>query len=452
MGLRGKGLAALVLAAALAGCFHSDDGDDPVATTPGGGGMVVMPPTGGGGGGMMPTPDCTSAAIQNNAFEDCALPGQRAGLADAATSLAVWKMDHGFSTQPALETIKAHYAYGNGSAGFDGTGVTVAVIADGIDNYAALRDAAGMARPTRVASTGYGGSTRTAGAHAQDCHETTTTCGGTSTATVIAGLTLGSSVTEANSLRGVAPGAKLLDIPFEDLWDVVCTNNLALSSIARGDCTRRIFGGTIKMHADVLGALIGEAVARTDKPRYLLMYSTDPLAAGSSDSHQYLPLYTDTARPSSQAVTFLEGVLSGLGAAIWQGGPPASGEDLRSIVVVAAGDDRDSNPLLTRSCRIPGIGDSPVSCGDNSAGRSQALRPDARDRRSGGGRQRSQRRAAGADPAGGGGSGRHCRHRWQIPPAGAGQIRQQPLRKGPPPGASPRPARASRPTATGAAW
>ena len=267
----------------------------------------------------------------------------------------------------ALETIKAHYAYGNGSAGFDGTGVTVAVIADGIDNYAALQDAAGMARPTRVASTGYGGSTRTAGAHVQDCEETTTTCGGTSTATVIAGLTLGSSVTEANSLRGVAPGAKLLDIPFEDIWDVVCTNNPALSSTARGDCTRRIFGGTIGMHADVLGALIGEAVARTDKPRYLLMYSTDPLAGGSSDSHQYLPLYTDAAPPPSLAVTFLQGMLSGVGQGIWQGGPPASGEDPRSIVVVAAGDDRDSNPLLTRSCRIPGIGDSPVSCGDNSA-------------------------------------------------------------------------------------
>ena len=37
MGRRGKALAALALAAALAGCFHSDDGDDPVATTPGGG-------------------------------------------------------------------------------------------------------------------------------------------------------------------------------------------------------------------------------------------------------------------------------------------------------------------------------------------------------------------------------------------------------------------------------
>ena len=109
-------------------------------------------------------------------------------------------MDHGFSQQQALNEIGAHYAYGGmeNDIGFRGAGVTIAVVADGVETTSritSLRDEEGDLRVDRMTQITVGTETITApNTAAQDCgYSSPWTCFGTRTAAVMAGVVPGAT-------------------------------------------------------------------------------------------------------------------------------------------------------------------------------------------------------------------------------------------------------------------
>ena len=344
MGRYGKAWAALTLAGALAAC--------------GGGG-------GGGGGGpapptvfVWPPSDCTTEVVLANNTSACTFPGARTDLASAADSLNEWSNDPGFSGQPALNAVKAHYAYGTGGRGFYGNGVTIAVLADGVETtnrQTSLLDAAGNARVSRVTEVTVGSTTLTAqSAAAQDCgYSSPWTCIGTRAAAVMAGQ-VHNPAADADAQLGVAPQARILDVPAGEFWTAFC-------AISGNNCNRAApFDTTaVRNYASVLGAAMQAALAQTDKPRYVYLHY-----AGNYDSdngntatplNSYLPFYDPSH--SNQVVrspigldnAYQRHLLSTMGAAVWQGGP-GDGEDSRSVFVVPAGFDRGRVSITSPPC------------------------------------------------------------------------------------------------------
>ena len=349
-------LAALALLAACGGGGGGGGGGGAPAVVP----PTVVPPT------VVPPVACTSAHILNGSLQGCTNPATRAQLPSAATSLTEWSSDSGFDTQPALEVIKAHYAYGTASnAGFNGAGVTLAFLADSMETRfkAALHHENGASRVTRIheiafapdanyldASVLVGDSTIAASALVtEDCgsRDNFHTCKGTELAALAAGKTTNATLIPALvasgsltangtlldlhntiwSLRGVAPGANLLDIPSDALWDAYCSRtgpNCAGS--ARDDA---------EVYASVLGASMNAALAHTDKPRYVQVYRSYPALSDVL----YFPTYGEGEAPTGTNLEYYQRLVQALGTPVWQGGPPASGADTRSVFVMPAGND-----------------------------------------------------------------------------------------------------------------
>ena len=359
MGRWGKAWAALALAGALAACGGGGGGG-------GGGGApavvppTVVPPT------VVPPAACTSAHILNGSLQGCINPATQAQLPSAADSLTEWSSDYGFNTQPALAVIKAHYAYGTANnSGFNGAGVTLAFLADGMDTSlkAALHYENGASRVTRIHQIAFapdanyldsnvlvGDSTITANAAVTtDCgsRDNFRTCWGTELAalavgkstnatvraSLIAAGTLGVNQTLANvfaeawSVRGVAPGAKPLDIPSDALWEAYCSRTgPSCTGSKREDA---------EAYASVLGASMNAALAYTDKPRYVQVLRSYPALSDVL----YFPTYGEGEAPSGTNLEYYQRLVQALGTPVWQGGPPASGADTRSVFVMPAGND-----------------------------------------------------------------------------------------------------------------
>ena len=351
MGRALTALGALAALALLAACGGGGGG--------GGGAPAVVPPT------VVPPAACTSAAILNGSLQGCINPATQAQLPSAADSLTEWSSDYGFNTQPALAVIKAHYAYGTASnAGFNGAGVTLAFLADGVDTRfkAGLQYENSASRVTRIheiafapdanyldASVLVGDSTIAASAAVTwDCGSTSNfdTCKGTEMAALAAGKTtnatvtativaagiapahlISSSIIASWSVRGVAPGAKLLDIPSDALWDAYCSRtgpNCAGS--ARDDA---------EVYASVLGASMNAALAHTDKPRYVQVLRSYPALSDVL----YFPTYGEGEAPTGTNLEYYQRLVQALGTPVWQGGAPTSGADTRSVFVMPAGND-----------------------------------------------------------------------------------------------------------------
>ena len=358
-GMRGRTLAVLGALASLglAACGGGGGG--------GGAPAPVLPPVSNGPGG------CTTYVLLDN--RSCTYPGERASLASAADSLAEWNNDLGFSTQPALEIIKAHYAYSTGNTGFDGSGVTVAVLSDSVAGATkpGLQEADGTSRVTRIGTIPYdprrdhldaislnaldaghlpnnnlvdgryGAGGRT------DCGWTSGTpytCWGTAAASIIAGKTLDSSLSAGASLMGVAPGAHLLDIPEEGLYRNYCSYNPHISGSSGPRYSPVGCNSSAKhdneAHASILAAAMRAALTHEDnKARYIYSYRSNyPRGTnGSGPFGRYLPVYGDGEGPAGENLEYQQRLLEHLGAVVWQGGPYASAD--RSVFVFPAGDD-----------------------------------------------------------------------------------------------------------------
>ena len=305
---------------------------------------------GGGGGGAPALPSnvsCTSAHLLRG--NTCINPAQRTSLASAADSLNEWSNDPGFDTQPVLEQMKAHYAYGVNGVGFNGAGVTVALIADAIDASGvklALQDADGNTRPVRISSITHNGATLNAGTIPLNCGQGDNTCLGSELAPLMVGKVLNAAVTNTANVRGVAPGAKILDIPYGYLQRDFCRSN----PTCLDDATQ----AAAEAYVGLMGSAMNAALAHEDKPRYINL-----LYAHASDEGRYLPVYGQGETPTGNNLQFLQHMMATMGAAVWQGGAPASGEDTRSVFVVQAGGDygyttrrtcANFNDGSTRSC------------------------------------------------------------------------------------------------------
>ena len=317
---------------------------------------------------------CTSAHIlRGNA---CINPAQRAGLASAADSLNEWSNDLGFSEQPALEVIKAHYAYGVNGAGFDGTGVTIAFVGEGVFAPPVLQDANGVSRATRIhqiafepdpnyldASVLVGANTIAANAAVEvDCGYSNSTCADTRYAGIAAGRTL-SSTARNSSQMGVAPGAKLLDIPVDDFWHTYCIDRLKLGRFrCRTEGTPPFLSVREyqEVFASVLGAAMGAALAHGDKPRYVHVGHIAPTSIAP-----LFPIYGEGESPSGANLVYYQRLLEALGTPVWQGGAPASGEDTRSVFVMSAGNF--AREIYSGVCANWNTGADAKSCGEEGS-------------------------------------------------------------------------------------
>ena len=140
-------------------------------------------------------------------------------------------------------------------------------------------------------------------------------------------------------------------MPAGEFWDSFCSGS------PRPNCTTDTGYDTAgpRNYVSVLGASIQQALARDDKPRYVYLHYSgfaDDSNTNRARNHvdvvrkSYLPIYTSSRGPLTGTRTFLQDVMSHLGAAVWQGGPPDSGADQRSVVVVPAGFDRRNSRIV----------------------------------------------------------------------------------------------------------
>ena len=279
-------------------------------------------------------------------------------LPSAADSLAYWKTQNAFTNQPALQAVKAHYAFGNSAGGgYGGEGIRVAVVDDGIQRHQVFQDADGntAARLTRLSVINYvdhhgnqlpgvptlpslaagSGKLGVNDIARDDSGDLCLSRGDPGSGCEYDHGTAVASVLAAHSTRllGAAPAAHVVDIPyFAFIWDDYCSRENVDCSDRSPDSPHAL------VRAGILGSVMHAAVRLADKPRYINL----PLA---------LDLYLPDAPPSDSDLLddIQELYLDRRGGrAIWsQVRDPVNG----SVFVFAAGNEYLKAPT---SCLVGG--------------------------------------------------------------------------------------------------
>ena len=363
----------------LAACNHGDDGPSPT-TVPTCqlpqipmGGTCVDPPT--NNIVMPPPPDppsgtCTTEEILlGNSCQSLTLA---IDLPSAANSLAYWRMQNAFTNQPALQAVKAHYAFGNSAGGgYAGNGIRVAVVDDGIQRHQVFQDAQGntAARLTRLSVINYvdhhgdllpgvpqlrndiaegSGKLGVNDIAKDDSGDLCLSRGDPGSGCEYDHGTAVASVLAAHSTRllGAAPAAHVVDIPyFAFIWDDYCSRGNV-------DCSDSGAPHAL-VRAGILGSVMHAAVELADKPRYINL----SLALG---------LYLPDAPPSDQDTldAIQERYLDRRGGrAIYsQARDPVNG----SVFVFAASNDYQNAPtdcLVNDACPAGNLAKDPSVLG-----------------------------------------------------------------------------------------
>ena len=156
-----------------------------------------------------------------------------------------------------------------------------------------------------------------------------------------------------------------MDIPFRDFLVNFCDRRDPSTGYLLSNCPSLPYTQRQRDNVDqpittlrqqLVGSAMDAALAHANKPDYIFMHET---WAGRG---AYLPDFSSTNLPTNGSLnwrTFLQDFVTAMGHSVWQGGPPASGEDTRTVFVFDAGNDYEraqQNCVLGQSsdCRPEG--------------------------------------------------------------------------------------------------